>query len=139
MIGYGAIIRENSGGVKAAGIKNAKATLDPIIAEAMAVKYGILLALESNLVPFQIETDSLQLVNILCEGRIPSADVGPVIGEILGLLEPLPCWSIRHVPRLGNLVAHSLAKMGLSAASDCSWLNGNPPCVEKFIKADACL
>ncbi|KAK2638308.1 hypothetical protein Ddye_026103 [Dipteronia dyeriana] len=90
MIGFSAINRENSGGVKVTSIKNAKAILVPIIVEAMAIKHGILLALESGLVPFQIEADSVYHI-ILCVGRIPSADVGYVICEILDLLELLPC------------------------------------------------
>ncbi|KAK2650531.1 hypothetical protein Ddye_018020 [Dipteronia dyeriana] len=111
--------------------------LAPLIAEALAVKNGILLALGSGLVPFQIETDSLQLVNILQLGKAPSNDVGNIICKILGLLESIHGWSICHVSRRGNIAAHSLAKLGRSSVSGCFWLNVCPPCVEKCILSDA--
>ncbi|KAK2653334.1 hypothetical protein Ddye_013190 [Dipteronia dyeriana] len=61
-IGFGIIIRDSHGLVKATAVKSVTAMLTPFSAEAMAVKHGILLALDSELVSIQIETDSLQLV-----------------------------------------------------------------------------
>ncbi|KAK2653417.1 hypothetical protein Ddye_013273 [Dipteronia dyeriana] len=111
--------------------------LSSLIKEALAVKNGILLDLESGLVPFQIETDSLQLVIILHLGKVPSNDVGNIICEILGLLEPIPGWSICHVSRKGNTAVHSLAKLGGSSDSVRFWLNVCPPCMENCILSDA--
>ncbi|KAK2653505.1 hypothetical protein Ddye_013361 [Dipteronia dyeriana] len=42
----------------------------PLCTEAMDIKHGTCLALESDLVPFQIETDSLQLVKFLNIGKL---------------------------------------------------------------------
>ncbi|KAK2657071.1 hypothetical protein Ddye_010123 [Dipteronia dyeriana] len=111
--------------------------LAPLIAEALAVKNGILLTLYSGLVPFQIETDSLQLANILHLCKAPSNDVGNIICEILGLLESIHGWSICHVPRRGNTTAHSLAKLGRSSDLDCFRLNVCSPCVETCILTEA--
>ncbi|KAK2648631.1 hypothetical protein Ddye_016120 [Dipteronia dyeriana] len=52
-IGYGIIIRNSAGFVKAAAAKIVKAMLSPLIEEALAVKNGILLALESEEVILQ--------------------------------------------------------------------------------------
>ncbi|KAK0606351.1 hypothetical protein LWI29_036812 [Acer saccharum] len=104
---------------------------------ATTVHNGILLAISSGLFPLHIETDSLQVVNLVLEGGHSSADVGPVIDDILKSCSLIPSWTISHVPRKSNLVVHNLAKMSLSAASDCVWLNRCPPCVENFVLFDA--
>ncbi|KAK2647882.1 hypothetical protein Ddye_015371 [Dipteronia dyeriana] len=135
-IGFGIIIMDSRGLVKATAIKSVIAMLAHLSAEAMAVKHGILLALDSELMSIQIETDSLQLVNILSLGKACSFDVGSIISEILDLLEVILSWSICHIPRKGNLAAHSLARIGLSTVSDCFWSNAYPPCVERCIRND---
>ncbi|KAK3205020.1 hypothetical protein Dsin_019066 [Dipteronia sinensis] len=70
LIGFGVIIRDGSGQVKFAAAQNVKAMWSPLVAEAMAVKRGILMALDSGLMPVQVETDSLQLVKLISNGVI---------------------------------------------------------------------
>ncbi|KAK3188491.1 hypothetical protein Dsin_028052 [Dipteronia sinensis] len=95
------------------------------------------LAMEAGLVPFQIETDSLQVVDLVSKGVPSSADVGSIIGEISGFLRSLPRCSICHIPRKGNAAAHTLAKMALSVDSDSCWVDACPPCVERIVQFDA--
>ncbi|KAK3199817.1 hypothetical protein Dsin_023232 [Dipteronia sinensis] len=59
-----------------------KAMFSPLVAEAMAVLRGILLALERSLVPFVIESDALNVVDLIKSGRSPSTDVGTMISDI---------------------------------------------------------
>ncbi|KAK0580682.1 hypothetical protein LWI29_005030 [Acer saccharum] len=127
-IGIGVIIRDNSGVVRFAAVQNLKATFSPLVAEAMAVKCGIISTMVSGNVPFQIETDSLHLVN---HGVVPFIDLG------IAHVDALPYWSICHVPRKGNMAAHNLARMALSVDSDLHWVNAFPPCKEKFVNFDA--
>ncbi|KAK4853970.1 hypothetical protein QYF36_017096 [Acer negundo] len=136
LIGFGVILRDKAGHIKAAVVHNLKAMLSPLVAEALAIKRGILLALESGLVPFQVETNSLQLVNLINKRVASSADVGPIICEILAAVESLPNWSICHVSRKGNLDTHNLAKMAFSVESECCWLDDFTPCVERCIRFD---
>ncbi|KAK2647286.1 hypothetical protein Ddye_014775 [Dipteronia dyeriana] len=81
-IGFGIIIRDSHGLVKVTAVKSVTSMLTLLSGEAMAVKHGILLALDSELVSIQIETDSLQLVTILSLGKALSSDVGSIISEI---------------------------------------------------------
>ncbi|KAK1586282.1 hypothetical protein Q3G72_000803 [Acer saccharum] len=106
------------------------ALISPLVAEALAVKFGIQLACEVGSVPFQV-------VNLINCGSLSDADVGPIIAEIVLALHLFPSCSIIHVPRNGNSAAHGLAKKALSIESEHCWLDCCPPCVEKVVKADA--
>ncbi|KAK2646354.1 hypothetical protein Ddye_021549 [Dipteronia dyeriana] len=73
--------------------------VSPLVAEAMAVQRGTQLTVSKNLRPFQIEMDSLQVVNLVNNGVPSSTDVGPVLYDILDSLKLLFGCSISHVPR----------------------------------------
>ena len=60
--------------------------VSPLVAEAMAVLCGIQLALDSDLCPSQVETDSLSVVNFVKNCCSPPADIGTVISDILACL-----------------------------------------------------
>ncbi|KAK0592479.1 hypothetical protein LWI29_019869 [Acer saccharum] len=51
-IGLGIIIRDSSGMVRASAVKHITATFSPLVAEALAMWHGILLAVNKGLVPF---------------------------------------------------------------------------------------
>ncbi|KAK0582646.1 hypothetical protein LWI29_028079 [Acer saccharum] len=74
-IGLGIIIRNNLGVVKAAASIKLKAMVSPLVAEALAVWRGVILAVENGLVPFHIETDSLQVADLLNKGLVPHAEI----------------------------------------------------------------
>ncbi|KAK1555565.1 hypothetical protein Q3G72_028291 [Acer saccharum] len=78
-----------------------------------------------------------KVVNLVLKGGHSSADVGPVVDDILKSCSLIPSWTISHVPKKSNLVAHNLAKKAVSAASYCVWLNRCPPYVENFVLFDA--
>ncbi|KAK4833742.1 hypothetical protein QYF36_010425 [Acer negundo] len=59
----------------------------PLVAEATAVLRGINLAIETGLVLFVIETDAVDVVNLIHVDEANMADVGLVIGEIISKLQ----------------------------------------------------
>ncbi|KAK4851629.1 hypothetical protein QYF36_016970 [Acer negundo] len=134
VIGQGINIRDKSCKVFSADALKVKAMYSPIIAEAMAVWWGIGLALDFGLVPFQIESDCLQVVEMVSKG---SAEVGHIISMIVASLGLNPGCSISHTPSTGNLVAHHLAKIALLVDHDCFWLDSCPPCMERLVQIDA--
>ncbi|KAK1558626.1 hypothetical protein Q3G72_004734 [Acer saccharum] len=136
-IGLGIIIRNGLGGVSAAKSTHLKAMYSPIIAEALAVWHGLLLAGDHGLTPCLIELDSLQVVEMINKGIPPMSDVGPIISMICGFLRMHLGCGISHIPRNANFVAHSLAKAVLSLDSDCYWLECCPPCVERLVLLEA--
>ncbi|KAK4858376.1 hypothetical protein QYF36_015440 [Acer negundo] len=111
LIGFGIIIRDKLGLVKAIASLNLKTMLSPLIAEALAVWRCIILAIENGLVPFHIETDSLHVADLVNKGLI---------------------WSTK-----GNLIAHNLAKLALSLVKDSCWLDACSPYVERLVQMDA--
>ncbi|KAK1571403.1 hypothetical protein Q3G72_016361 [Acer saccharum] len=113
LIDLGFIIRDVDGKVKTAAALKITVTFSPVVVEALAVKCGIAKAVELGLIPFQLETDSLHVVQLIHCGETSSADVGPVITDNVDSLQRLPSWSINFVPRSGNATAHSLAKIAL--------------------------
>ena len=132
----GIVIRDELGVVKASSAQLVKATVSPLVAEAMAVLCGIHLALDSGLCPFQVETDSLSVVNLVIKGCPPLGDVGTVIGDILALLDTLPACSVIFAPRKANVVAHCLARLALSSDFDVFWSDFVPPYAEALVQAD---
>ncbi|KAK1550168.1 hypothetical protein Q3G72_014783 [Acer saccharum] len=92
-IGLGSIIHTVDGSVCAAMAYNSKATFLPMVAEAMAVRRGISLAIELGLVPFLVESDCLQVVQMIRNG-----DVGPIISDIVDSLKSISSYSIGFVP-----------------------------------------
>ncbi|KAK0600709.1 hypothetical protein LWI29_017726 [Acer saccharum] len=136
LIGLGCIIRDSVGVVRAAVVKKITAMVPPLMVEAMAVRRGIQLAASEGIGVFHIETDSLQVAELVRKRVVSYADVGPIINDILSSLDALPRCSISHISRRGNLAAHSLAREALSVIEDCVWVDRCPPCVVQPVHAD---
>ncbi|KAK0598868.1 hypothetical protein LWI29_000188 [Acer saccharum] len=103
-IGLGIIIRDNSGLVTAAGSFKMQAVYSPLVAKVMAVWRGIRMAIEFGSVPFLIESDSLQVVELVNKGVPSPADVGSIIGLILSILKDAPGCAVSHISRVGPLL-----------------------------------
>ncbi|KAK0604975.1 hypothetical protein LWI29_021494 [Acer saccharum] len=71
VIGLGIIIRDKVGKVFLATAVKVRAMFSPIVAEAMAVWRGVGLAIEAGLVPFQIDSDCLQFVDMFVKACPP--------------------------------------------------------------------
>ena len=136
-VGLGIVIRDKFGLVKGSASLFLKAMVSPLIAEALDVERGIAFAVEQDLVPFHIETDSRQVAVMVNKGLVLPAEIGPTISLILSSLNDNPGCVVSHVYRKGNLVAHGLAKLALSSAKDSFWLDAYPPCVERLVRLDA--
>ncbi|KAK2646180.1 hypothetical protein Ddye_021375 [Dipteronia dyeriana] len=104
----------------------------PQTAKAVALLCGIRLAMEANFVPVVVESDTKVVVDMVKMGVGPAADFGNIIGDILYLIVGKPIY-ISFVPRVANAVAHGLAKVALSYATERVWINAYPPCLEGLI------
>ncbi|KAK2663573.1 hypothetical protein Ddye_002147 [Dipteronia dyeriana] len=85
-VGLGIIIRDKAGLVKATASLKLQAMYEPLVAEVMAVWRGMCLAIDSGLVPFLIEFDSLKLIELIDKGTPSPTDVGSIISMILSFL-----------------------------------------------------
>ncbi|KAK3228183.1 hypothetical protein Dsin_008045 [Dipteronia sinensis] len=64
------------------------------------------------------------------------SEIGLVIKDIKLVLEICHACSVAFVPRSANMVAHHLAKLGLSVDNDCFWLEDCPSRVVPFVLGD---
>ena len=99
---------------------------DPMIAEMLAVREGVLFARLRGYSYVVVESDCLEVVN-LCTSRGNSRAVAsPIIQEIRELAEIFVSFSIRHVGRNLNVPAHLCAKRASTVTGTDSWLDVSP-------------
>ncbi|KAL5857832.1 hypothetical protein ACOSQ3_005290 [Xanthoceras sorbifolium] len=91
----------------------------PDITKAMAILYGVHLAIEAGFSPFCCDFDDAFIVHQLSSKSNLCSDVGLVVDIILMLLNFVLVFSISFVRRSANMVDHDLAKLALRLASVC--------------------
>ncbi|KAL5863518.1 hypothetical protein ACOSQ3_001032 [Xanthoceras sorbifolium] len=113
------------------------ANFSPLMAEAIAVRRGLQLAIEFGLSSFLVESDALGVINVISWNLVPCSDMGMVLFDIYCLANSLHVSSFSFVPRLANMVANALAKVALSILSDLFWIDSCPSDVELLVQEDA--
>ncbi|KAK2647938.1 hypothetical protein Ddye_015427 [Dipteronia dyeriana] len=114
LVGFGNIIRNSEGPVMASSSQNIIASFSPQVAEAEAIHQGLLLAIDAGLFPCLMESNAEVVVGWINSVIPLCSDIGVVIMDIQNLLKLDLCISINFVPRKTNIIAHVLAKNGLS-------------------------
>ncbi|KAK2662089.1 hypothetical protein Ddye_000663 [Dipteronia dyeriana] len=114
----GVIIRDSVDNVMASSAQSLWAGLSPQSTEAIVLLRGLLLARNSGLWPCSIESDTEVVVNLVNYKSVSCAEIGIIIQDILSLLNDFSGCIVSFVPRVANMVAHYLAKVGLSSDSD---------------------
>ncbi|KAL5752149.1 hypothetical protein ACOSP7_022325 [Xanthoceras sorbifolium] len=86
LVGLGIILRDHSGSVLAASAQKLAAGYSVSIAEAVAVLKGLQLALDLDLLPSIVETNSLDVVTAINNPSVYLSKVGLVISDIMDVL-----------------------------------------------------
>ncbi|KAL5733119.1 hypothetical protein ACOSQ2_032811 [Xanthoceras sorbifolium] len=95
--GLGVVVRDDCGVPRVAASWFLKGIMDIEVGEAMALLEGLKVAIDRNLFPLLIESDSSNVVN-LCNNLISSrTEVGVIIQEIKLRIAPFPACSFSHV------------------------------------------
>ncbi|KAK3192969.1 hypothetical protein Dsin_024279 [Dipteronia sinensis] len=113
-----------------------EANFSPQIAEAVAILRGIVFAKDMGFLPAVVESDALGVVNIINTDSAISADVGVVLSDILNIISTGGIELVQYLPRMANMVAHSIARMALSISQDCFWVEECPPNVGSLVLRD---
>ncbi|KAL0007153.1 hypothetical protein SO802_008655 [Lithocarpus litseifolius] len=131
----GVIIRDSNGMTVVSCSNYLSGQFTALETEALAVECGILLAREMELAQVIIETDALSVVQSITTGETEGG-IGHSYLGIIGLLNTLRSWKLKHLKRDYNRIAHELAQIAKrNEASQC-WRGVSPPMVQHLIQED---
>ncbi|CAH9124076.1 unnamed protein product [Cuscuta epithymum] len=133
--GLAMVGRETNGNFLAARRNAYAVTWEPKVAEAMAVREAIIWAQKQGWRRVEIETDA-QLVStgVIAEPGASYFDL--LVDDIRQMLALEANFSVKHVSRSANRVAHALAGVAVSL-SDCrEFFNSPPECIVSHLAND---
>ncbi|KAL5743422.1 hypothetical protein ACOSQ2_026538 [Xanthoceras sorbifolium] len=104
--GIEVVIRDSSGFVLTSCAQGLDTCFSPQIAEALAIKRGLTLAIETGFTCVCLESDASAVVNLITFRCQPLSEISVVIADILSLLNSLESVSVSFVAREANRVTH---------------------------------
>jgi hypothetical protein len=132
MMGSGLIARDHKGKVRG--------SLDSVVVEAIAA-IGVEFCNKMGFSTIVMEGDAHELVTALGKANQCSSAYGSIIHDARTRLSTFQAWTVQHVRREGNNVAHSLARWAVSQQLHQTWIDSYPPfifntgCIERCISS----
>jgi ribonuclease HI len=134
-MGVGVVIRDHNGVCLTACSEYHEEVRTPEIAEALALRRAINLAKDEGFTKIIINSDCLSVVNRVISEEEDRSLCGPVIHDIRRMVASFSTCSIKHVSRLLNVAAHTLAKFSESLGCR-AWRGVAPDCIREIICKD---
>ncbi|XP_040990895.1 uncharacterized protein LOC121238111 [Juglans microcarpa x Juglans regia] len=131
--GVGAILRDAQGKVIMSVSKGEWEVEQPEVIEFMAALRGLQLISHMGITHLVLESDCLLVVKELNEASTDQSPQGYIIREIRLLLDNFIDVTVCHVNRLGNGVAHGLARHTWIVDSIIMWWDGFPDFISQAI------
>ncbi|XP_060965284.1 uncharacterized protein LOC115719959 [Cannabis sativa] len=128
-IGFGSIIRDSKGIVKAAMSHPINGCCQPQEMEAKGLFYSLKWARQFNFKVDTVEIDSLILANAPHKSTSNRSSFQDLIIDVQTQLSYLLSVCVNHVCRDANQVAHGLAKQALVLDNVCTWLEDFPSAI----------
>ncbi|KAF5441962.1 hypothetical protein F2P56_037084 [Juglans regia] len=132
-VGIGVIVRNSEGAIMASLCSSMDLFPDPLLGEAIAARRASSFCADLGFQHVILEGDSLLVVKAIQNKEDSWSDSGLVIRDIKILLSKFLSWSILHVHREVNVIAHHLAKFALSCQEDCIMIEDCPPCIKQLL------
>ncbi|TXG67924.1 hypothetical protein EZV62_009199 [Acer yangbiense] len=85
LIGVGIVVKDSCGRVCASSVNRINACSSPSVVEAIAIRNGIRLAGDTDLLPAVLESDAKWVVDLINSNDDICADIGSIISEIVAL------------------------------------------------------
>jgi ribonuclease HI len=122
----GAIVRDNQGNCVAATSKFLSHVSSAMMAEALAVLYGLEMVNRLGFNSIEIESDSMEVIQF-CTGeeRIWNDATAVYVG-IFEHAASIGHVEFHHCRRETNMVAHEIARNSLSTRTSCNWVDEPP-------------
>jgi ribonuclease HI len=134
--GIGVIVRNAQGKPMATLSQKIRFPLSVEATEAMAVRRAIRFALELGLTEVEFEGDS-QIINDALNGeKYTQADFGVIIEDTKAFARCLHKHLFLHVKRMGNSVAHALARRAQHCTCPNDRMESVPPNIEHLLSSD---
>lgn len=93
------------------------------IGEAYAIRDGVQLALQYGFRSVQIESDALEVVNLIYSNAFERTEVAPICQEIVELAGGFDHYKLAHIKRDANEAAHLCARQTNGDRRRCFWVN----------------
>ncbi|KAK4846279.1 hypothetical protein QYF36_015326 [Acer negundo] len=107
LVGFGVVIRDHAGLVLLSGCHHLNACVTPVVAEAMVIRYGMVLAAESGISLDVVGSYASSVISFLHSKSIPPAEIGLVLADILDLQNRVESVEFSLALRKANRVARS--------------------------------
>ncbi|XP_030970311.1 uncharacterized protein LOC115990640 [Quercus lobata] len=127
LAGLGAIIRNDQGLVMAAYTQSIPLPTSVETVEVLAARSAICLAKDLNFSKVIFEGDSEIIIKAINKGDLLSSSFGHILNDINLLSKSFQRVSFCHTRRLGNRVAHGLARMACNFSDYQVWMEDVPP------------
>lgn len=112
VIDMGGIVRDSEGEVIASICSNLSHYTLLVIAEALALRWVMILYEEMGLTQLSFEGDFLIVVKAACGLKVGNKVLGPInVYDIQNLLLSHPDWTVNYAPQKSNIAIHTLAKL----------------------------
>ncbi|KAL5554513.1 hypothetical protein UlMin_041914 [Ulmus minor] len=131
--GLGVIIRNSIGEVFCARAIHWPFPISVEAAESLAIKWGIITALEAGLTGFTVASDCVSIVNTLNNGNRNYGECGIILDEILNLFSFPSFEGLLFMPRGANKAAHNIARFAALSNGSHTWLGEIPICASSIV------
>lgn len=121
--GSGAVIRGSDGLFVTTHCGSFEDVFSPLQLEAMAVRAGLLWAVDRGFSSLLVETDSLQIVEALMDPCLNLSTIRQIVEDCKELLATITEATISHARHQANATPHHLARTALSLSHCCEWLD----------------
>ncbi|KAL5582283.1 hypothetical protein UlMin_014725 [Ulmus minor] len=128
--GLGSIIRDYTGKVLGSVATPISSSVSVAVAESWALEKGASLAKQMGFSAVILESDCLGVTKALDTRTLHDSDLSYVFDSIYEICNGFDMYKFSYIPRIGNQVAHSLARLTISLENDQIWPSGIP---ESFI------
>jgi len=135
----GAVIRDSSGSFIAAAARFIEHVQDAPMAEAMALREGLLLVQQIGCSRLMIQSDCLEVVETMKQDGISATASAPVYDECVQLWQDFVSISIEHCNREVNKVAHEVARLAMASKLSCNWVDELPSFILEALVNDITL
>lgn len=133
---FGVVIRDSVGKFVARGDGKIDWCGDSLMAEAMALRFGLSLALSAECNKMEVNSDNTEVIETMKNGGRSSSVAAVIFDDCYHLACDFPHVIFDHVPREANYVAHELAK--LAKHSVCvEWMDEPPTEIVPHLVNDA--